>query len=386
MTPTTWDEVIGQEPVVRALRTALDRGEVAHAWLFVGPHGVGQLAVANALAAALNCPEGEGVEGCGTCSVCARIGRGTHPAVRTFEPEGAMHVVDAVREEWIPVAMRTQTEGRRKVLRVAAAERMNEAAQNAFLKVLEEPPPSVVWLLDAEDDAALLDTIVSRCRRLDFVPWGPSDLEELAGRLEVPADRRPVLARAAMGSPERLRDLADPEIAAARDRHLELVGRLHSEGPGAVVPVAKELVDWTKERSKAAKERHVEEMERLEEAYGVEDGRGWPPGVKQRLTKRFHRLEREEQRRALDTVLDDLASWLRDCLAATSGGDTASFVNLDRVEEARVDAGRLGAPAILAGLEAVETCREALDRNGQPQVQLERLLMALALPLYARSA
>ena len=386
-TRPTWGEVIGQSAVTETLRAALRSDELAHAWLFVGPSGVGQAAVARALAAALNCPESEDpAEGCGTCSVCSRIARGTHPAVRDFEPEGAFHVVDAVREDWLPVATRTQTEGRRKVLRVVSAERMNEAAQNAFLKILEEPPPSVVWLLDAEDDAALLDTIVSRCRRLDFVAWGPEALAELAGRLGVDAADRPVLARAALGSPARLRALTDPEVAAARQRHLSVIGRLADEGPGVVVPVATELVGWAKSRSKAAKEHHAEEMERLEESYGVEDGRGWPPGVKQRLTKRFERLEREEQRRAYEMVLDDLASWLRDCLAAGSGASEDALINLDQIEQLRIDAGRLGAPSLVSGLEAIETCREALDRNGQPQVQLERLLMHLALPLYTSAA
>jgi DNA polymerase III subunit delta' len=138
----TWDEVLGQPAAVTSLRAALRNDEVAHAWLLVGPKGVGQQEATRALAAALNCPESSSVEaGCGSCSTCRRIGRGAHPAVSDLEPEGAYHVVDAVRGEWIPTATRTLTEGRRRVLRVVAADRMNEAAQNAFLKILEEPPP-----------------------------------------------------------------------------------------------------------------------------------------------------------------------------------------------------------------------------------------------------
>ncbi len=379
----TWDAVLGQDAAVSLLRSALARDELAHALLFVGPAGVGQQEATRALAAALNCPESDDpAQGCGICSTCRRIATGAHPAVRDFLPEGAAHVVDAVRGEWIPTATRTMTEGRRKVLRIADADRMNEGAQNAFLKILEEPPASVVWVLEVADEGALLDTVVSRCRRIDFVPWDPTALGGLADRLGISAERREALVRAAMGSPQRLRDLADPELAEARLRHLRLVDELAERGPGAVVPLAKELVGWARSRTKVLKERHAEEMGRLEAAYGVEGNRGWPPGVKGRLTKRFERLERQEERRALMMLLDDIASYLRDLIAVSAGADRATLVNVDHVDALARDATRLAIGDLLGMLVAVDRCREALERNGQPELQLERLLIALSLPLY----
>jgi DNA polymerase III subunit delta' len=380
----TWDQVLGQPAAVGSLRAALQHDEVAHAWLLVGPKGVGQREATRALAAALNCPESEHTDmGCGVCSTCERIGRGAHPAVADLEPEGAYHVVDAVRGEWIPTATRTLTEGRRRVLRVVAADRMNEAAQNAFLKVLEEPPPSVVWVLDVEDEGALLETVVSRCRRLDLVPWGPDAMQAHAERLGVPLEQRTALVRAALGSPQRLADLADPELAEARWTHLSLLDRLATGGPGEVVPTAKELASWAKSRTSVVKERNKAELARLEESYGVDGGRGWPPGVKQRLTRRFERLERQEQRRALDLLLDDVASYLRDLLAVQSGASTEVLVNIDHEAALRRDAERLPAADAVVALQAVARCRDALDRNGAVELQLERLLFALALPLYA---
>ncbi|MBW3659651.1 MAG: hypothetical protein KY457_13500 [Actinobacteria bacterium] len=379
----TWRGVLGQDAAVRTFTSALAGDQVAHAWLLVGPSGVGQREAARALAAALNCPVSDDpAVGCGTCSTCERIARGAHPAVLDFEPEGQFHVVDAVRSEWIPAATRTMTEGRRKVLRIVAADRMNEGAQNAFLKVLEEPPASVVWLLDVEEDGLLLDTIVSRCRRVDFVPWTPDAMATLAERLGIPPDDRAARVRAAMGSPDRLRDLADPELAEARWRHLAIVSELAERGPGAVVPMAKELVAWSRTRSAALKEVHAGEMERLEEAYGVERDQGWPPGVKQRLTKRFERLERQEQRRALGMLLDDLASYLRDLLAVSAGADPSTLVNVDHQSALARDVERMTLPDVVAGLGAVERCREAFERNGAPELQIERLLLALSLPLY----
>ena len=379
----SWDDVLGQPAAVTALRTALAADEVAHAWLLVGPRGVGQRQAVRSLTAALNCEQPPAADvGCGTCSTCQRIARGVHPTVADLEPRGASYLVDDVREEWMPLATRTLTEGRRRVLRISAAERANEAAQNAFLKILEEPPPSVVWVLDVEDESALLETVISRCRRLDFVPWGPEPLDAYAKRLGVPDEQRPALVRAALGSPDRLDDLADPDIAQARWDHLALLDRLATCGPGEVVPAAKDRVQWAKSRVAPLKERHQAELSDLEEAFGVEGGRGWPPGVKQRVTRRFERLERQEQRRAMDLLLDDIASYLRDLLAVQAGGRTEDLVNLDHETALRRDAERLPAHAAVAGLQAVARCREALDRNGAPELQLERLFYALALPLY----
>jgi DNA polymerase III subunit delta' len=382
----TWDEVLGQPAAVASLRAALRVDEVAHAWLLMGPDGVGQREATRALAAALNCPDRAEDAGCGTCSTCQRIGRGVHPAVESFEPEGQFHLVDAVHD-WITTASRSLVEGQRRVLRVVAADRMNEAAQNAFLKILEEPPPSVVWVLEASDESALLDTIVSRCRRLDVVPWGPDALAELAVReLGVEDDRAAELARASLGSPERLRDLADPELAEARWQHLAILDRLATGGPGLVVPLAKELTGWARGRVAPLKERHRAEFASYEESYGVDErGRGWPPGVKKRLEQRHARLERAEMRRALDQLLDTLASQLRDLLAVGSGAGPAQLVNGDHLASLQRDAVRLPAPDAVAGLRAIARCREALDRNGAPELQIERLLLALALPLYAKA-
>lgn len=383
-----WDEVVGQDAAVEAVRAALRRDEVAHAWLFVGPPQVGQVEFARAFACALNCLDAPAPDrGCGRCSTCLRILRGVHPAVRDFEPEGSIYVVGRVREEWIPAATRSLTEGRRRLLRIDRADRMNEAAQSAFLKILEEPPPSVVWMLDLEDPAALLDTVLSRCRRLDLVPLGPEAMQALASRLGIADEQRDVLARAAMGMPARLRDLADPDIAAARWRHLGLIDRLATGGPGVVVPLARELTTWAKGRSAAVKDRNLRELDQLKEQFGVDGPRGsWPPGVKTRITKRHERLERAEQRRALGIVLDDLGSYLRDLLAAHGGAAPETLVNIDHATAVARDVARIPAHALLESLRDVAGARDALERNGAPELHLERVLMRLALAIYAHAA
>ncbi len=384
-----WAQVIGQPAAVTALRAALSRDGVAHAWMFVGPRKVGQRELVRALGAALNCPQAPAADtGCGTCSTCRRILDGRHPAVFDLEPKGARHLVDDVRTDWIPLSSRTMTEGRRRVLRIVAADGMNEAAQNAFLKVLEEPPPSVVWLLEVEDEGALLDTVISRCRRLDLVPWSRAALARRASELDLPAELREAAIRAALGSPERLAALAEPDRAAARRRHLELIDRLATAGPGAVVPMAKELVAWAKGQVAPVKAANAGEMEELERAFGVDQrgSRGWPPGMKKQITRKHERLERSAHLAALSSMLDDLASYLRDLIAVASGAGADALVNVDAESELHRDAERLPVADAVEALAAVAACRAALERNGSPELQLERLLLRLALPIYAAAA
>lgn len=383
-----WAAVLGQPAAVNALQAALGRDELAHAWLVVGPPQVGQQELVRALGGALNCPESPTPQaGCARCDACRRMREGKHPALLELEPKGASYLVDDVRGEWIPAAMHSLTEGRRKVLRVRGADRMNEAAQNAFLKVLEEPPASVLWVLEVEDEGALLDTVVSRCRRLDLVPWGLEPLRTRAAELAIPVARREALARAALGSPARLEALAEEDVAAARDRHLGIIDQLASAGPGAVVPLAKALHAWAKSRSAAVKASNDAEFARLESEFGVDErGRGWPPGMRNQVKRTHERTERQAQRAALDLLLDDLASYLRDLVTVASGGGSGQLVNLDAEVALRRDAERLPVPDAVRALSAVAHCRTALDRNGNPDLQLERLLLQLALPLYAASA
>ncbi len=383
MSDGPWSRVLGQPAATAALRAALTNEELAHAWLLVGPGHVGQLEIARALGAALNCPTPAAADrGCGTCSSCRRILEDKHPAVVPIEPEGAFHRVEEVRG-WIHDVSLTMAEGRRRVVRIIAADRMNEPAQNAFLKILEEPPPSVVWLLEVADDSALLDTVISRCRRLDLVPFGSAALMQRADEWSVPEEHQEALVRASMGLPERLRDLSDPDVAAARWRHLAILDRLATGGPGQVVPLAKELVTWARGRAIPLKEKHARELAEKEEEFGAEKPGGWPPGVRQRLVKTHDRREKQELRRSLDIVLDDLGSYLRDLLAVQSGASLEALVNIDHEAALHRDALRLPAPAAVRGIAAVAACREALDRNGAPELQLERLLLALALPIYA---
>lgn len=399
----------GARVAATALHDAIASDRLSHAWLLVGPDGVGQQELAVALASHANCRDGSaGSRPCGRCDACLRTARDVHPALMTFEPDGVAHRVEDVRGAWTEAAMRTAPEARRKVLRIVAADRMNVAAQNAFLKLLEEPPASVVWILEAEDPGRLLETILSRCRRADLPPWSSADVRAWlaaqfdggagGGAQDVGRVESVVCAARSSGEwlrgvrrdlvgvgPREAREVLDT-VTRLRDEHLGLVDVLAREGPGAVIPTAKRLVGVAKERREALAERHAQEMVALEEAYGVEGPSGWPPGVKARIEKRFERIARAEEQRTLRLTLDDLGGLLRDLVAVTAGAGAGALINTDRIEALQRDALRLHPVDLLAALDAVRDCRAALDRNGAPELQLERLLLSIATSLYVRSA
>ena len=177
-----FDRLAGHEAHKRVLTAAALSGRVAHAYLFSGPEGVGKRLCALAFARLLNCTAPEDEEQGRACPSCRKIERNTHPDVFVLEPEGSKEIkVGQIREQVEERLQRTPVEGRYKVAVVDDAHRMNAAAQNAFLKTLEEPPPRTVMVLVTEEPGALLPTVRSRCQHLVF---SPLPLDEVSRELE----------------------------------------------------------------------------------------------------------------------------------------------------------------------------------------------------------
>lgn len=372
MTGGLWD-VPGQDRAVAVLRSAAHRGEVAHAWAFAGPAGVGQQQAARALAAALNCEAAEEARPCAHCSACDRTMRGVHPACAQFERTGAFHRVDDVREVWLATAFRTITEGRFKVLRIIDADRMNEAAANAFLKVLEEPPARTVWVLDLADPDELPDTILSRCRMVRFAPWKPEQLRAEAGRLGLTEPTDIDLAvRACMGSPVALRRLAAPGGLDDLRRGRSILGRLRQEGPGAALVLARQLDEVVRRQVAARREEGKTALAALAAGYGDEV----PRAVARHVEALAAREEREAKISTLQAALDDLTSWLRDCLLVAAGGAVADAIHRDAPEALRADASA-GCARLLRAADLAHAARDSLECNVQPQLALEALFLEL---------
>src|SRR6059058_3316322 len=202
--PQSPADVLGQEHVVRALVGAITEGRLAHAFLFTGPRGTGKTSTARILAKMVNCEKGPTAEPCGECEQCLRIRDGSHLDV--VEIDAASHGgVEDARElrERAPTA---PAMGREKVYIIDEAQRLSREAFDALLKVLEEPPPGVRFVLATTEPHKKPATIVSRCQRFDFRRISTETLvalvERVAGREEITIDRpaADAIARMAEGS------------------------------------------------------------------------------------------------------------------------------------------------------------------------------------------
>ncbi|MBF0530142.1 MAG: DNA polymerase III subunit delta' [Deltaproteobacteria bacterium] len=173
-----FDQIIGHERPISLLKAMLASGRLPHALLISGPTGVGKASLAKLVAMAANCLGADPANPCGVCRACDKIRRGLHPDVSEIAPEGRARIIkiETIRELRGNVAFKPY-EGRTKVYIIRDANRLHEAAANALLKTLEEPPPDSLLILTAPEETDLLPTIVSRCLRLKLAPLPKSTIE-----------------------------------------------------------------------------------------------------------------------------------------------------------------------------------------------------------------
>ncbi len=259
----------GLRRLVGLLARSVHREVLPPSLILSGPAGAGKRAMAVATAQALNClaPRGEGEsrDACGTCTACARIGRGAHPDVIVVEPEESGSIkIEQVRAV-IDSAGYRPFEGRRRVVIIDGADAMAASPQNALLKVLEEPPPSSVFILITTRPDMLLPTVRSRCQHLRF---------HLSGQGAIDAEARDVAWRvleAAAGSAEpRQRIEAAKDLlkgtgggnSAAEDR-AQLGSHLH-----AMASLLRDIELLSARASVALANRDLQpELDRLSKAY-----------------------------------------------------------------------------------------------------------------------
>ncbi len=385
--PGVWSQVIGQEAVVAELRAAVsDPAAMTHAWLFTGPPGSGRSVAARAFAAALQCPDG----GDGTCHACRTVLAGTHADVKVIVPDGlSIGVLEA--RELVRVAGRSPSQGRWQMIIVEDADRMSEAAANAVLKMIEEPPPRTVVMLCAPslhpDDVPV--TIRSRCRVVALrTPPVAAIADVLVSRDGVDPALAAWSAAASGGHVGRARRLArDEEARLARKAVLDVPLRLVSLA--ACLDAADDLVGSAKEETEAATEAlDGAETDALKTSLGV-GARG--PGVvaaSRGSAGQLKELERRQKSRAtrigrdaMDRALVDLAGLYRDAMVLGSAPSADLPLNHpDRRADAVELARRIGPEGALRRIDAILDCRTALEENVKPQIALEALTVALRLP------
>ena len=164
--PRGFGDVVGQEHIVGTLRRAIEKGRVAHAYIFTGTRGVGKTTTARILARALNCEKGPTADPCGECAACKEILNGS--SFDVMEIDGASNNgVDDIRELRDAINY-TSMAGRCRVIVIDEVHMLSKAAFNALLKTLEEPPENVIFILATTEPQKIPATIHSRCQRYDF--------------------------------------------------------------------------------------------------------------------------------------------------------------------------------------------------------------------------
>ncbi|MFT5029462.1 MAG: DNA polymerase-3 subunit delta' [Candidatus Binatia bacterium] len=336
-----------QEQVVQLLQRSLERGRLAHAYLFAGSQSVELEAVARTLAMTLNCLDpvrgadgGSPVDCCGVCLSCRKIDNLNHADVHWVRPEMKTRTigVDQIRGLMQTVNLKP-TEAEYKVSIIVAAERMNVYSANAFLKTLEEPPARSILILLSPDPQQLLDTIISRCLRLNFSG---------GGQLRI--------------APEELAWIQGfAELAARRDAGLlgryKLLGNLLER-----LAKIKESVDETlTERSPL--QRHDDVDDKLRKQWEVE------------LTAAIE----AEYRRERSELLARVQWWLRDIWIRTLNAAEEMFSLPALAGSVQAVAARVSSEEAMENLAVIERTQRLLGTNVQESLALEVGLLKLKL-------
>jgi len=339
-----FSSIIGHDRPVGILKRAIQNDAVAHAYLFSGEQGVGKRLTAMVFAAALNCQAAGPAGGCGVCSSCRKSASGSHPDVRVVMPEShdeqllatlsnkeAAKASDEIKIDQIRRAQESislkPSEGQKKVLIVDSAETMNDAAQNAFLKTLEEPPGDSLIILITSMPQSLLPTIRSRCQELKFQPLP-----------------RPVLAEVLQE--KRGLDANDAWFAAALSRGS--LGR---------------ALDMDVQKEKTDREQFLALWEGLggmrnDEILTLADG----------IAK---------DRDGFDRILDIGIEWLRDRLVYQETGDERMLVFAGGLDQIRSEQGRFSLPRALKDMDLFIQSRGLLERRISAQLVAENLFLKL---------
>jgi DNA polymerase-3 subunit delta' len=348
------------------LRMAASRPH--HAYVLAGPEGGGKSLAARAFAAALLCKVG----GCGECRDCRLALEDKHPNESVVEPEGRDIHVETVRTEvWHP-AYRTAPEPGRKVFVIREADRLNPAAADVLLKVLEEPPADAVLMLLSARPDELPETVLSRCHVVTFTPLSEGFVIDALVDEGVDRERAALAARLGGGNLGRARRMAvDAEGLAFRDTAAEAL-ELARRGPDGALAAADLVL--------VAAERYKKELVgRLsEELAPFVDERGRPEeayrGAIRRIEERHHRRVRRAERDYVDRVLLALSAMVRDGVVAALGGGPDLWLNPDLAPEG----GDVTSAA--AAMAVVEEARAALaeDLNLNTRLVLEQAFLRAA--------
>ena len=346
-----FEDVIGHGAVVELLRHEALRP--AQAYLFVGPESAGKAHVARRFAAAMLGP--------GDADVQRRVLKGAHPDVVVVEPDGRTSITVDQARSTVSQASLAPLEAERKIFLLEEGGILNDEAANALLKTLEEPSPSTIFLIVAESEDDLPDTVASRCRTVVFGRVDEDALVQGLARRGVETDQAEQVVRIAGGRPGLAVALAtQPDVAEFRRRWLAVPLEL-SEHPGDAYLVAERVAAAADPLTAALRERHRDELAAAE-----------AEGAATKAMKERHERALKRATAALFTSgLEILAGYYRDVAAAQVG---AAVRNPDLPATALT---RLRPAAAVAKAERVLDTVDALRSNQRPQLALAALFADL---------